>query len=120
MKGDLHDIGKNLVATVLQGVGFEVIDLGVNVSDEKFCQAVMDHKPNVLCLSALLTTTMMEMPRVIKALEERQVRRTCKVLVGGAPVTQPFAAQIGADGYAPNAVAAANAIRGFITGSSAH
>jgi methylmalonyl-CoA mutase cobalamin-binding domain/chain len=113
VKGDFHDIGKNLVATVLRGVGFEVIDLGVNVSPEKFCDAVAEHSPTALCLSALLTTTMMEMPRVLQALEERQIRRVCKVMVGGAPVTRPFADQIGADGYAPNAVAAANAIRSF-------
>ena len=119
VNGDFHDIGKNLVATVLKGVGFEVIDLGVNVSQQKFCDAVVEHKPNVLCLSALLTTTMMEMPRVLQALEERQVRRTCKVMVGGAPVTGPFAEQIGADAYAPNAVEAANAIRRFVAGSRA-
>jgi 5-methyltetrahydrofolate--homocysteine methyltransferase len=119
VKGDLHDIGKNLVATVLRGVGFDVIDLGANVSHEAFCQAVVDHKPDVVCLSALLTTTMMEMPRVLKALEERQVRRTCKVMVGGAPVTEPFARQIGADAYGANAVEAANIVRRFILGSPA-
>lgn len=114
VNGDFHDIGKNLVATVLKGVGFEVIDLGVNVSREKFCEAIIEHKPHVLCLSALLTTTMMEMPRVLKALEERQIRRTCKVMVGGAPVTEPFAMQIGADAYSPNAIEAANTIRKFV------
>jgi methylmalonyl-CoA mutase cobalamin-binding domain/chain len=113
VKGDFHDIGKNLVATVLRGVGFDVIDLGVNVSPEKFCDAVAEHRPQALCLSALLTTTMMEMPKVLRALEERQIRRACKVMVGGAPVTQPFAEQIGADAYSPNAVEAANAIRRF-------
>jgi methylmalonyl-CoA mutase cobalamin-binding domain/chain len=118
VNGDFHDIGKNLVATVLRGVGFEVVDLGVNVSQETFCDAVLAHKPNVLCLSALLTTTMMEMPQVLKALEERQIRRACKVMVGGAPVTRGFAEQIGADAYAPNAVEAANTIRRFIAASS--
>ena len=119
VKGDLHDIGKNLVATILRGVGFDVIDLGVNVSCEAFCQAVIDHKPDVVCLSALLTTTMMEMPRVLTALEDRQVRRTCKVMVGGAPVTESFAKQIGADAYGANAVEAANIVRRFILGSPA-
>ena len=114
VNGDFHDIGKNLVATVLNGVGFQVIDLGVNVSREKFCDAVIEHKPSVLCLSALATTTMMEMPQVLKALEERQIRRTCKVMVGGAPVTESFAMQIGADVYSPNAVEAANTIRKFV------
>jgi methylmalonyl-CoA mutase cobalamin-binding domain/chain len=119
VNGDFHDIGKNLVATILKGVGFEVIDLGVNVSQAKFCDAVIEHKPNVLCLSALLTTTMMEMPQVLKALEERQIRRTCRVMVGGAPVTGSFAEQIGADAYAPNAVEAANTIRKFMAASPA-
>lgn len=119
VQGDFHDIGKNLVATVLKGVGFEVIDLGVNVSKEKFCDAVIEHQPNVLCLSALLTTTMMEMPRVLQELEERQIRRRCKVMVGGAPVTEPFAEQIGADGYAPNAVDAVTAVRRFVASASA-
>ena len=119
VNGDFHDIGKNLVTTVLRGVGFEVIDLGVNVSGEKFCEAVIEHEPNVLCLSALLTTTMMEMPQVLKSLEERQIRRRCKVVVGGAPVTELFAEQIGADGYAPNAVEAVNTIRRFMAAAPA-
>ena len=89
------------------------------MSQAKFCDAVIEHKPNVLCLSALLTTTMMEMPQVLKALEERQIRRTCRVMVGGAPVTGSFAEQIGADAYAPNAVEAANTIRKFMAASPA-
>jgi methylmalonyl-CoA mutase cobalamin-binding domain/chain len=119
VSGDFHDIGKNLVTMVLKGVGFEVIDLGVNVSHEKFCEAVVEHKPNVLCLSALLTTTMMEMPRVLKMLEDQGLRSRCKVVVGGAPVTEHFAKQIGADAYAPNAVDAVNTIRRFPTAPAA-
>lgn len=119
VNGDFHDIGKNLVTMVLKGVGFEVIDLGVNVSHEKFCAAVMEHEPNVLCLSALLTTTMMEMPRVLKMLEDKGLRPRCKVVVGGAPVTEPFARQIGADAYAPNAVDAVNTIRRFVVAPAA-
>ena len=119
VNGDFHDIGKNLVTTILKGVGFEVIDLGVNVSGEKCCEAVIEHKPDILCLSALLTTTMMEMPRILTALEERQIRRQCKVLVGGAPVTEPFAKQIGADGYAANAVEAVNTVRRFMAAAAA-
>jgi methylmalonyl-CoA mutase cobalamin-binding domain/chain len=110
VSGDFHDIGKNLVTTILKGVGFEVIDLGVNVKRERFCEAVSEYRPDVLGLSALLTTTMMEMPAVLKMLDEQGLRSRCKVMVGGAPVSQHFAEQIGADAYAPNAVAAVNAI----------
>jgi methanogenic corrinoid protein MtbC1 len=104
--GDMHDIGKNLVATMLKGVGFEIRDLGVNVPRERFCDEVAAYRPDLLALSALLTTTMMEMKGVIGALEARALRGRCKVVVGGAPVSAQFAAQIGADGYAPNAVEA--------------
>lgn len=104
--GDMHDIGKNLVVTMLRGVGFEVRDLGINVSRDKFCQAVAEFQPDVLGLSALLTTTMMEMKGIIEGLRERHLRERCKVMVGGAPVSEQFASQIGADGYAPNAVEA--------------
>ena len=104
--GDMHDIGKNLVVTMLRGVGFEVIDLGVNVAREEFCAAVVEHRPDVLGLSALLTTTMMEMREIIRALDERGLRPSCKVFVGGAPVSEHFARQIGADGFAPDAVGA--------------
>ncbi len=103
VKGDLHDIGKNLVAMMLEGAGFEVIDLGTNVSPEKFVAAVQDHRPNIICMSALLTTTMKNMNLTVKALQESGVRENVKVLVGGAPVTQTFAEEIGADGYAPDA-----------------
>src|SRR5208282_4185152 len=103
-----------LVTTILKGVGFEVIDLGVNVQRERFCEAVTEYQPNVLCLSALLTTTMMEMPEVIKMLNAQGLRSRCKVMVGGAPVSEHFAQQIGADAYAPNAIEAVNAIRRLI------
>jgi methylmalonyl-CoA mutase cobalamin-binding domain/chain len=104
--GDMHDIGKNLVVTMLRGVGFEVRDLGINVPREKFYEAIAEFRPDVLGLSALLTTTMMEMRAVIEGLEERRLREHCRVMVGGAPVSEQFARQIRADGYAPNAVEA--------------
>ncbi len=108
VKGDMHDIGKNLVVTMLRGVGFDVIDLGVNVARETFCDAVAEHRPDVIGLSALLTTTMMEMPGIIRELDARGLRGQCKVLVGGAPVSEKFAHQIGADGFAADAVQAVN------------
>jgi 5-methyltetrahydrofolate--homocysteine methyltransferase len=120
VSGDMHDIGKNLVATMLKGVGFEIRDLGINVSREKFCEEVAAFRPDVLALSALLTTTMMEMKGVIKALEERQLRTGCKVVVGGAPVSAQFAQQIGADGYAPNAVEAVHLAKRLLAGAAAH
>lgn len=106
VQGDMHDIGKNLVVTMLRGVGFEVRDLGVSVARERFCEEVEAYQPDVLGLSALLTTTMVEMGEVIKALETRGLRGRCRVIVGGAPVSEQFAAKIGADGYAANAVEA--------------
>jgi 5-methyltetrahydrofolate--homocysteine methyltransferase len=118
--GDMHDIGKNLVATMLKGVGFEIRDLGINVSRETFCQEVAAFRPDVLALSALLTTTMMEMKGVINALEERQLRDGCKVVVGGAPVSAQFAQQIGADGYAPNAVEAVHLAKRLLAGAPSH
>lgn len=104
--GDLHDIGKNLVASMFEGCGFEVINLGVNVPNGKFIEAVKREKPDILCLSALLTTTMTNMKGVIEALEKEGLRNEVKVMVGGAPVNELFAAQIGADGYSSNANAA--------------
>ena len=88
---------------MMKGVGFEVVDLGVNVSRDRFCEAVAELKPDVLGLSALLTTTMMEMREVIRALDARGLRARCRVIVGGAPVSETFASQIGADGFAPDA-----------------
>jgi len=104
--GDMHDIGKNMVVTMLKGVGFEVMDLGINVAREKFVETVAQFKPDILGLSALLTTTMTEMRHVISSLEAAQLRHTCKILVGGAPVSENFANEIGADGFAPDAVEA--------------
>ena len=107
VKGDLHDIGKNLVRLMLEGSGFEVVDLGVDVADEKFVEAIREHNPDVLCLSALLTTTMGEQRSVVEAIVSAGLRNAVRILVGGAPITQTFAAEIGADGYAPDAASAA-------------
>ena len=106
VRGDLHDIGKNLVAMMMEGAGFEIIDLGVDVKPEQFVQSVQDKRANVLCLSALLTTTMPAMSDTIKALDDAGVRGNVKVMIGGAPVTQNYAEEIGADGYAPDAASA--------------
>ena len=101
--GDIHDIGKRVVGFLLEGNGFEVIDLGVDVKDETFAQAVAEHKPDVLGMSALLTTTMPNMGSVIDLLKEKELRDKVKIIVGGASVSQEFADSIGADGYAPEA-----------------
>ena len=106
VKGDLHDIGKNLVASMLEGCGFEVINLGVDISDRQFADAVKEHHPQIVCLSALLTTTMNYMKNVIDTLEAEGLREDVKVMIGGAPVNEAFAVQIGADGYSSNANAA--------------
>lgn len=104
--GDLHDIGKNLVGMMMESGGMEVVDLGVDVTAEKFAQEVREHKPQVLGLSALLTTTMLAMKDTIEVLKEEGLRDSVKVIVGGAPVTQDFADEIGADGWAPDAASA--------------
>jgi len=106
VKGDLHDIGKNLVAMMLQGNGFEVVDMGVDVSPEKFIDAVKQSKAELIALSALLTTTMPGMKQMVDALEAAGIRGTVKVMIGGAPVTQKFSDEVGADGYAPDAASA--------------
>jgi 5-methyltetrahydrofolate--homocysteine methyltransferase len=106
VKGDLHDIGKNLVAMMLEGAGFEVVDLGVDVKNDQFIQAVKDKGSKVLCLSALLTTTMPAMKEVIESLKTAGMRDGIKIMVGGAPVTQAYAEEIGADGYAADAASA--------------
>lgn len=103
VSGDLHDIGKNLVSVMLEGAGFEVTDLGKDISAPEFVKAVQEHRPDILALSALLTTTMPNLKTVVDALNAAGVRNEVKVLVGGAPVTQEYADWIGADGYAPNA-----------------
>src|SRR5262245_18575629 len=106
VKGDLHDIGKNLVASLLEGGGFEVIDLGVNVAPEKFIATIQEQKANIVAMSALLTTTMLSMKTTIDALTKAGVRNKVKELIGGAPITQNYADEIGADGYSENAVGA--------------
>jgi len=105
-KSDLHDIGKNLVAMMLRGGGFEVIDLGIDVSPEKFLKATQEYQPDIVGISALLTTTMIGMMDVITILKKAGLRNKIKVMVGGAPVTQEFADEIGAEGYAPDAASA--------------
>ena len=115
--GDLHDIGKNLVGLMLEGAGFEVIDVGTDVSSERFIEAVRNEKPNLLGLSALLTTTMSGMTEVIKKLIENNLRDKVKVFIGGAPVTQTFADQIGADAYADDAAAASRKAKELLSGS---
>jgi 5-methyltetrahydrofolate--homocysteine methyltransferase len=108
VEGDLHDIGKNMVVSMLKGVGFKVVDLGVNVNAKRFVQSVAECDPDVLALSALLTTTMPQIRTVIGGLHEEGLRDSVKVMVGGAPVNQKFADDIGADGYANDAGAAVN------------
>ena len=106
VKGDLHDIGKNLVASMLEGGGFDVLDLGTDVPPEKFIEAVGTRKANIVCLSALLTVSMPAMRTTVDALTRAGVRRQVKVMVGGSPITKEFADEIGADGYSDNANAA--------------
>jgi 5-methyltetrahydrofolate--homocysteine methyltransferase len=103
VKGDLHEIGKNLVSMMLEGSGFQIIDLGTDASPEKFLEAVNTHKPEIVGMSALLTTTMVNMEKTLQLLDENGVRKGLKVIVGGAPITQKFADEIGADGYAADA-----------------
>ncbi|MFB3779217.1 MAG: corrinoid protein [Bryobacteraceae bacterium] len=114
VKGDLHDIGKNLVASMLEGGGFEVVDLGTDVPPEKFTGAVVERGADILCLSALLTVTMPSMKQTIETLARVGVRDRVKVLVGGAPVTQQYADEIGADGYGPNATVAVQLARRLV------
>jgi 5-methyltetrahydrofolate--homocysteine methyltransferase len=104
VKGDIHDIGKNLVAIMMTGSGFEVVDLGVDVPAEKFLAAAKEHKPQIIGLSALLTTTMLEMGKVIEAIKGNSFNIKPHVIIGGAPVTEAFAREIGADGYGADAV----------------
>jgi len=111
VKGDLHDIGKNLVTMMLDGGGFEAIDLGVDLDPSAFVEAVREHKPDVVGMSALLTTTMAQMKVTIDALEDAGLRDSIKIMIGGAPVTAEFAEQIGADAYAPDAAAAVDVAR---------
>jgi 5-methyltetrahydrofolate--homocysteine methyltransferase len=115
VKGDLHDIGKNLVAMMCEGSGFEVIDIGFNADPEKFVEAVKKHQPEIVGMSAMLTTTMRAMGYTIKALEEAGLRDRVKVMVGGAPVDAEFAKRIGADGYGSNAPAGAELAKKFVS-----
>jgi 5-methyltetrahydrofolate--homocysteine methyltransferase len=114
VKGDLHDIGKNLVAAMLEGGGFEIIDLGVDVAPEKFLAAVQEKGANVIALSALLTTTMPSMKDTIAALDKAGVRGKVKVMIGGAPITDAYAKEIGADGYSDNASSAVTLARKLV------
>jgi 5-methyltetrahydrofolate--homocysteine methyltransferase len=113
VKGDMHDIGKNLVGMMCEGAGFEVKDLGKDVSPDAFVEAVKTFEPDIVGMSALLTTTMRAMEATIKALQEAGVRDRVKIMIGGAPVTQAFAEQIGADGYASNAASAVDLAKSF-------
>jgi 5-methyltetrahydrofolate--homocysteine methyltransferase len=114
VKGDLHDIGKNLVAMMLEGGGFEIVDLGTDVPPEKFVEAVRNQGVQIVAMSALLTTTMPAMKNTIDALSAAGVRGQVKVMIGGAPVTQKFADQVGADGFAPDASRAVSAARELV------
>jgi 5-methyltetrahydrofolate--homocysteine methyltransferase len=111
VQGDLHDIGKNLVGMMLEGAGFEVIDLGVDASPEKYVAAVREYHPDLVCCSALLTTTMTRMKDIIQALQAAGLRASVNVMIGGAPVTDQYAMDIGADIYAPDAALAAQLAR---------
>jgi 5-methyltetrahydrofolate--homocysteine methyltransferase len=115
VKGDLHDIGKNLVGMMCEGAGFEVKDIGKDIAPEGFVEAVKEYEPDVLGMSALLTTTMRAMESTIKVLEEAGLRDKVKIMIGGAPVTQAFADQIGADGYASNAASASELAKRFVS-----
>ena len=116
VKNDMHDIGKNIVVNFLKGVGFEVIDMGTDVSDDKFCEVVEKEKPQILGLSTLLTTTMHEIGAVIKALESKGLRSKVKVVAGGAPVTEEFALRMGADAYAADGGQAIKVCKGLLKG----
>jgi len=116
VKGDLHDIGKNIVAMMLESAGFEVIDLGADVSKERFVEVVEKERPNILAMSTLLTSTMMEMKEVVDGLKERGLRNSVKIIVGGAPITEDFAREIGADGYGEDAVKGVKICRQWMKG----
>ena len=115
VKGDLHDIGKNLVAMMLEGGGFEVVDLGIDVPPEKFIEAIQKYQPQAVGMSALLTTTIREMKNTIQAFERANLRKQVKVIIGGAPVTEKFSEEIGADGYARDAASAVDMVKSLLT-----
>lgn len=114
IEGDLHDIGKNLVCMMMKGAGFDVVDLGVDVKAEQFVEAVKNEKPDFIMISALLTSTMINMPKVLKALEEAGLRNQVQVLIGGAPLTAAYAEEIGADGYSEDSASAVELVRARI------
>jgi len=114
VKGDLHDIGKNLVVMMLEGGGFEAIDIGTDVPPDKFVEAIKKHQPRVVGMSALLTTTMREMKNTLEAIQEAGLRKQVKAIIGGAPVTDRYAKEIGADGYAPDAATAVDLVKSLI------
>ncbi len=114
IKGDLHDIGKNLVGMMLEGGGFEVIDLGVDVSPEKYLDAIQKNDAQMIGMSALLTTTMLNMKETIKTLESAGLKNKIKIIIGGAPVTESYAREIGADGYAPDAASAVDLVKSLL------
>jgi len=111
VKGDMHDIGKNLVGIMLQGAGFEIVDLGVNIPPEKFVEAIKTHQPSIVALSAMLTTTMLNMKSTIDSVRLAGLSSDVKIIIGGAPVNQGYADQIGADGYARDAVLAVDKVK---------
>jgi 5-methyltetrahydrofolate--homocysteine methyltransferase len=115
VKGDLHDIGKNLVSMMCEGNGFEIIDIGFNAPPEKFIEAIKEHQPNIVGMSAMLTTTMRAMGHTIKAIEEAGLRDQVKIIVGGAPVDAEFAERIGADGYGSNAPSGAELAKQLVS-----
>ena len=118
VQGDLHDIGKNLVATMLEGGGFQIVDIGTDVSPDKLADAVQSHQPQIVALSALLTTTLPSMKRLIDRLVQDGLRAGVKVMIGGAPVTQDFSDEIGADGYSDNAAGAVNLARQLMSAAA--
>jgi len=114
VSGDLHDIGKNLVKMMMEGQGIEVIDLGVDVSPETIIEEIKEHHPQIICLSALLTTTMMNQKVIIDSINDSGLRRKIKIMIGGAPVTEQYAKEIGADGYSPDAASASEMALSFL------
>ncbi len=115
VEGDLHDIGKNLVSMMLQGAGFQVVDLGTNITAQQFVEAVKEHQPHILGMSALLTTTMPRMEETIQALKEAGIRDQVKIMAGGAPVTQDFVEKIGGDAYGANAASATDKAKELVS-----
>ncbi len=118
VKGDLHDLGKNILAMALEGAGFEVVDLGTDVSAEKFVETIKEHKPQLIGMSALLTTTMLTMKTTIEEIEKAGLRDQVKIMIGGAPIRQEFADEIGADFFGPDATTGKNYARDAVTGEA--